>query len=493
MPVVRQQRKKPDPVDRLKMATLLTEVRRRGLEEKVRELGIVEDVSESFHVDENGYFIRQDNRKFNPSESQKQFIESNAAFCAFIGGRGSGKTAAGTQKALRKIAQGQNGAILNPDFENFKISTWFEFRQWVPWEAVVPAHRYRSDPSWQPTQPFVLTFMNGANVICKGLKDPESARGPNINWLWYDEASRDRDGLAWTIAIASVRVGKNPQRFVTTTPKGLNWVYNLFIEQKVDPKVIEEFSKISDRKLIEIFRGTIDDNRNNLDPEFIMSMKTAYPSGYLYSQEILGEFVEEGGSLGDRHWFDGKIVDKPMEGAKRRIRYWDLAASERKITRKRDPDETVGTLLSWDGDKTFYIEDQISGRWEWKSIKEVILQTAVKDGVYVEVFVEQEPGSGGINQVAELRSYLEENLGKSFPQLKGHPPSGDKIVRANTWFAEAAEGNFYLVAGNWINDFLTQLDNFPAVEHDDKIDSVSGARQVIAPYQTYKRIEFLHL
>jgi len=53
------------------------------------------------------------------------------------------------------------------------------------------------------------------------------------------------------------------------------------------------------------------------------------------------------------------------------VRYWDLAASEKKIATKakrNDPDETVGAKLSWDGEN-FYIEDQHCGHWLWKQIK----------------------------------------------------------------------------------------------------------------------------
>jgi len=39
-----------------------------------------------------------------------------------------GKSGAGAQKALFKIMNGESGLIMNPDFENLKISTWPEFQ-----------------------------------------------------------------------------------------------------------------------------------------------------------------------------------------------------------------------------------------------------------------------------------------------------------------------------------------------------------------------------
>ena len=266
-----------------------------------------------FHTDLHGYFPKLDGGLYSPTDEQDAFIESLARFVGFFGGRGSGKSAAGAQKAVRKIAQGFNGAVLNPDFENFKLSTWPEFREWIPWENVVPRHKYMMNPEWQPHQPFVLAFNNRVRVVCKGLKDPDSARGPNINWLWYDEPGRDKDGLAWKIAVASVRVGKNPQSWATTTPKGkFHWLYDFFIDQKIPEDALELFEKDeSGRNLIEHFSGSIYDNQDNLDPGFMASMLAAYPAGYLRNQEIYGKFVVEGGALGDTRWFAGKVLPDP--------------------------------------------------------------------------------------------------------------------------------------------------------------------------------------
>jgi phage terminase large subunit-like protein len=87
----------------------------------------------------------------------------------------------------------------------------------------------------------------------------------------------------------------------------------------------------------------------------------------------------------------------------------------------------------------------VGGQWAWQKIKEMIVLTALMDGPYVPIHIEQEPGAGGKNQVAEIAS---------FPELKEysvrpHRPEGDKIMRANTWFAEASRGCFTIVNGPW--------------------------------------------
>jgi phage terminase large subunit len=146
---------------------------------------------------------------------------------------------------------------------------------------------------WEPSRPFVIHFDNGATVLCKGLKDPDSARGPNLNWLWYDEGGRDRTGEAWKIAVASVRVGDSPIAWVTSTPRGVrHWIYNNFVLQETPDEVQEILDKVGYKgSLYDFFRVTIHDNKDNLDPAFYAAMMTAY-TGKFREQELEGKFVE---------------------------------------------------------------------------------------------------------------------------------------------------------------------------------------------------------
>ena len=322
--------------------------------------------------------------------------------------------------------QGESGAVINPLFSDFKDSTWREFKQWIPWDMVVPTQRHRVNDEWQPSQPFTLVFTNGANVICKGLKNPDSARGPNINWLWYDESRNDVTGMAWKTAIASVRIGHNPQRWTTTTPMGLShWLYEFFIERDIPDevrKLLEKDGRDLD-SLITYYKGTMDDNKDNLDPGFYMSILSNYPSGYLRRREVEGEFAEEGGKIGDARWFtnaaDGeeKILDEILPDMQKILRYWDLAATEKKQA-KNDPDEMVGTLLSkHKGEKLpkFMIQDQVCGFWGDEKAIEVIANVARHDGPMIPVWVEQEPGAAGKITVAAVKEYF-----KRFPELQSH-------------------------------------------------------------------------
>lgn len=489
---------------RQKLAAILSEMESRGIQIPPELLeGTRHHLT--WPMSSEGFFKKYDGTEYNPTTNQGGFVLSDAVFSAFIGGRGSGKSAAGAQKALLKIRAGEPGAILNPDFENFRISTWPEFREWIPWDLVVPKQQYRKEESWQPLQPFRMTFKNGVSVICKGLKDPDSARGPNINWLWYDEAGRDLDGLAWKIAVASVRIGIRPQAWVTTTPRGVDhWIYTLFVDKKVPEDAKEAFAKLiatneqEAREFIDIYYGSIYDNEDNLNPMFMAQMLAMYPSGWLRKQELGGQFVRPDGSLGDRAWFDDMILPSPPQDmVKKRIRYWDLAATEKKIVKGKvvnDPDESVGTRMSYLSDGNFVIEHQACGFLDWEGLLELIKNTSIRDGIDVKVYVEEEPGSGGKNQVAAIDDFLKKEL-PGHPGCIGWKPPQDRVSLANIWFGEAKSKKIYIVDDkSWdVDGFFSQLDSFPEVKHDDKITSVTGARLNVSPFKQWKSIPFLSL
>jgi len=476
------------PTELQRYALALQEAKARGLpipQQKKKEVHRVE-----WKLGGNGYFVRNDGKLYNPKPNQAGFISSRSRFVGFSGGRGSGKTAGGAQKALFKIMQGESGAVMNPDFENFKTSTWPELREWIPWEQVVPSQRVRANPEWEPHKPFKLVFLNGAVVICKGLKNPDAARGPNINWLWYDEGSRDVDGASWQVAVAAVRVGHEPQAWSTFTPRGFaHWCHKLFVKKDIDDAATEAF-KNEDRSLVDWYEGSIEENKENLDIGFYASMLAAYPAGYLREQELYGKFVDAGGILGNPAWFKNKIISAIPEDKRIKafVRYWDLAASEKKLAGKRsdDPDETVGTLMAWDG-HDFYIMDQVAGYWAYDGIKQNITLTAERDGPLVAIYVEQEPGAGGKNQVADIAKIP----GLARFTVREHKPDGDKVLRANIWFGEAAQGRVWLIRGDWIDGFMEQLSSFPIARHDDRVDSVSGARMTVAPIRKWKDVPFL--
>lgn len=497
--------RKPLTSEEKKLLTLIAgEMQSRGIKLPEIPKEALAQKSLEWPLDERGYFISRKGRRYNPKSAQEAFVKSTARFAMFYGGRGSGKSVSGAQKAMKKIMQGQNGAVINPDFENFVLSTWPEFKEWIPWEMVVPSQRNRQNDAWQPSKPFVMVFLNGARVYCKGLKDPDSARGPNLNWVWYDESGRDETGESWQLIIPSVRIGENPQAWCTQTAKPpSHWSYKFFIEKDIPQDAIEAFGLfgLDKDEFIQAFHMSTSDNAENLDPMFYASLLATYHSGGLRERELGGNFVEDGGKLGDSSKIQ-KIKNVPEQWRIGKLcRYWDMAGTEKKMKngKSNDPDEAVGTLvLSTDEkDPKYVVLDQVGGWWSWDKLKETIAETALKDGPEVVVVIEQEPGSGGKNQCAEIESYFKDN--EKYPQLKYFKVTRqlptDRVQEAYVWFGYANAGNVYMIENEfWNKPFLEQVDGFTFMKHDDRVTSCSGAIRWLSPlFKVWKRVEFVTL
>jgi len=226
------------------------------------------------------YTNRDTGRKYEPLSAEiQQFHNTKTRYTLLAGGLGSGKTTAGAIQALQKIKQALPGAIVSPDFEHFKRSAWPELRAWIPWNCVHPSDRYRGDPAWVPQRTFELHFITPkqnsvTNVSLGGIDDPSSWRGPNLNWFWFDEAGRKKDDQAWRVLIGRIRIGNNPQGWITSTPKW-NWLKNVFIDKP---------SKFKSR-----FTVQTKDNPF-LDKTYVESVYSEYSSNDA-KQELEGEFV----------------------------------------------------------------------------------------------------------------------------------------------------------------------------------------------------------
>jgi phage terminase large subunit-like protein len=112
------------------------------------------------------------------------------------------------------------------------------------------------------------------------------------------------------------------------------------------------------------------------------------------------------------------------------------------------------------------------------------------------VVIEQEPGSGGKNQVAEIQQYLAEESAK-YPELIGVKVEGrrptDRVAEAYSWFGDAQQGKIWIGRGDWNDKFYSQLDGFTQSKHDDRITSASGAYACVRPFKIWKKVPFLSM
>lgn len=185
------------------------------------------------------------------------------------------------------------------------------------------------------------------------------------------------------------------------------------------------------------------------------------------------------GSYFDRSWF--QLVDV-MPAQARRVRYWDLAASEPR--EGQDPDWTVGARVSRDPDGVFYIEDVVRARLRPGPRDALIRQTAELDGPSVPIWIEEEPGASG----KSVTDHFVRRLLIGF-EVRGHRVTGPKAARAGPLSSQAEAGNVRLVRGQWNAEFLEELEAFTGdasdSSHDDQVDAASGAFSHVSQARAY--------
>lgn len=173
---------------------------------------------------------------------------------------------------------------------------------------------------------------------------------------------------------------------------------------------------------------------------------------------------------------DFRFTDSIPYGA-RMVRYWDFAGTTFETQsrgNKHEPDYTVGLLLAY-LDGFYYIVDIQRFRGTPFEVETRIKMTAELDGRDVPIFIEREPGSQSIH----LIDHYKKNVLTGFYVQENPTGQKNKMRRADPVSSAVERGLVFIVTGGlWIPAFLEEAEVFPG-DHDDQIDALSGAFQVI--------------
>jgi len=220
--------------------------------------------------------------KYDPFPKQREFHRDREEYFARLisAATGGGKTYAGAFESWVWAWKypGSVGYAFEPTFKMVKriLVPTLEKLFCKPLESFPFIARYNKTDSR-------LDFENGSEMWMIGLDDPESAEGPNVDWIWSDESRLVRDiDTSWQVWMRRLR-GSQPGRYpvglwLTTTPNAPG----SFIHQKFeDPKTRLENSRV--------YRWELDDNEF-LTEEYRKKVKEAH-SGGLYKRFVLGLFA----------------------------------------------------------------------------------------------------------------------------------------------------------------------------------------------------------
>ncbi len=189
-----------------------------------------------------------------------------------------------------------------------------------------------------------------------------------------------------------------------------------------------------------------------------------------------------GGGFFQREWF--KVA--PIPPLKAWVRFWDIAVSE-----KETGDFTVGALCAMGPDQKVYLKNIIRFRAEWPEAHEHILQVTKQDalecsnnGSQYAVGIDARLSQQGFFQQLMKAPIFDPDNGKEVTvALHPQKTNKDKKTLASGWAAKARLDGFRMAQDpTWNQEFIKEALAFTGSEvdrHDDQIDAVSGAYELI--------------
>jgi predicted phage terminase large subunit-like protein len=307
----------------------------------------------------------------------------------------------------------------------------------------------------------------------------------------------------------NANVPVEPQMFLTTNPDFHSflrlWIQDFYLDQEGIPREdrtnVERYFVVVDgqprwfdtREEAEAIYGKGDANgvrsfraikaniRDNLpllknNPSYISNLMSLSPIKRAIMLEGSWLAREEESGYFKRDWVT--MVLYPNFNATKRVRSWDLAAtlptksgSADGSNSSTDPDWTAGVLGSREKTGVITIEDVVRIRNRPHVVRELIFDTAKRDGKDVVITIPLDPGATAGAYCRQLQKDLIE-MGYVCKLVR---PDKSKLQRFRP-FAAISEARFVqVVEADWNNDFFVELENFTGdgKRKDDQVDCVS--------------------
>ena len=210
-------------------------------------------------------------KKFKVFKHQNEFIRSQAKYPALVAGYGSGKTVAFVLKAILEAGRNPKKTILlaEPTFPMIRDVLQPTLEETL--EQLGFTYKYRASE-----MKYTIQWKNGySNIILRSAENYRRWAGLNLCGIGLDEAALLKDDKAWKMGLSRLRDGHHLSGWITTTPEGFNFVYDLW---KDKPKTGYE-----------LVQGKTTDNKY-LPQDFIDSLYENYDTK-LISSYIDGNFV----------------------------------------------------------------------------------------------------------------------------------------------------------------------------------------------------------
>ena len=216
-----------------------------------------------------------------------------------MGGRGAGKTRAGSEWVRRKVegatpeARGECSrvALIGETFDQTREVMVFGDSGIL---ACSPPDRR---PVWEASRRRLI-WPNGATATVFSAHEPEALRGPQFDAAWVDELAKWKKAEdTWDMLQFALRLGTHPQQVVTTTPRNV----------EVLKRILQSASTVTTH-------APTDANRAYLAESFLAEVETRYGGTRLGRQELEGLLLDDvEGALWTTAMVEGCRVDRLPE------------------------------------------------------------------------------------------------------------------------------------------------------------------------------------
>lgn len=221
---------------------------------------------------------------------QRQFVNAEETPVLFLGGVRSGKTYAGVVKGILYALRypRSTGAVISPTYPMVR-------------DVVIPEYeeilrKLNIDYTLKRGDMTLEIEATDSKILFRSADKPQRLEGLTLDWVHLDEAAQMPKEV---FLIAKDRIGIAPvlgqgHIFITTTPKGKNWLY-------------EAVKLNAIKRLIKVYTA----ENPFIDPEVVEEARRTMPEKY-FRQQYMADFVSWEGLVYDEfdpsvHIWRGKL------------------------------------------------------------------------------------------------------------------------------------------------------------------------------------------
>lgn len=387
------------------------------------------------------------------TQSQADFVMSDAPFPALVGGYGSGKSQALVLRAMRMLIEDKTDiAYYMPTYDLVKRVGFKRLRELLI-SSGLPFKTNSTD--------FTIDVTGYGMVLFRTMDDPDRLVGYEVGHSLCDELDTlptAKAEIIWQRVLARNRMklppGKRNTAAVGTTPEGFRFVYERWGRDEVDAR----------SKGYVLYRARTADNRH-LPADYVDNLRNQYPSNLLEAY-LNGEFVNLSDGLVQRQWFKPSTIDR--EHLPVLCMGVDLA-----ISLKASADSSA-IVIGGLHNGVFHVVHAAAKKGTFHEVQQWVIAQA-------EIW---KPKSILIEAVQYQMAAVQELMRTTrLPVIPARPGKDDKASRLMPLAARYEQGMVCHApanSGNHIKALEDELTAFPNGAHDDLVDALVYAWQGLA-------------